>query len=152
MHLKKISLLIFLSTVYTVSIAQTTPDNLLKKFFTEYSKQPSVAVENLYLSNPWAARTKDAIEQMKNEVNRYTIDYVGPYYGNELITKKQFSESLVLYSYLLKYERQPLRFIFKFYKPNDKWLLYSLKIDGDVDDELEQSARLYYLDLENQKP
>jgi hypothetical protein len=87
---------------------------------------------------------------MKNEVNKYTVDYVGKYYGNELITKKQFSESFVLYSYVFKYDRQPIRFIFKFYKPNDKWMLYSMKIDRDLDDEIEQSAKLYYLNLDKE--
>ncbi|MFT3796506.1 hypothetical protein [Flavobacterium sp.] len=102
----------------------------------------------MYATNPWTSRIKDGIEQIKNEVGKYTIDYIGKYYGNELIAKKQFSESLILYSYLVKYDRQPMRFIFKLYKPNDKWTLYEFSIDSSIDEEIEQAAKLYNLDLD----
>jgi hypothetical protein len=82
--------LLFIGVSFT-SYGQTKPDDLLKKFFSEYEFQPARAVENLYSSNVWMSRAKDGVEQMKNEVNKYTVDYVGKYYGNELITKKQFS-------------------------------------------------------------
>ena len=49
---------------------------------------------------------------------------------------------------MVKYDRQPMRFTFKLYKPNDKWILFSFKIDVDLDDELEQAAKLYYLNLD----
>lgn len=53
-----------------------------------------------------------------------TLDYIGKYYGYEIITTKKFSESFELHSYLVKSDRQPIRFIFKFYKPNDKWVFF----------------------------
>ena len=148
---KKFALLMLLSCFAVTSFAQTTPDEILQRFFTEYKKNPAHAVDEIYSTNPWAGRFRDAIEQMKNTVSKYTVDYVGQDYGNELIVKKQLAGSFVLYSYLMKYDRQPLRFIFEFYKPNDKWMLYSMKIDGNMDDELEQAAKIYYLDLEKTK-
>ena len=149
--MKRIILISFV-TLYSMTIfGQSSPDELISTFFKEYAKMPSKAVENIYATNPWTSRIKDGIETMKNEVNKYTIEYVGKYYGYELITKKQFSESFILYSYMVKYDRQPMRFIFKCYKPNDKWTLYSFKIDSDLDDEIEQSAKLYYLNLDKVK-
>jgi hypothetical protein len=148
---KKLPLLMLFSCFALTSFAQTTPDELLQRFFTEYRKTPAHAVDQIYSTNPWASRSRDAVEQMINTVNRYTVDYLGQYYGNELIVKKQLSEGFVLYSYIMKYDRQPIRFIFEFYKPNDKWMLYSMKIDGNIDDELEQAAKIYYLDLEKTK-
>jgi hypothetical protein len=56
----------------------------------------------------------------------------------------------MLYSYLVKYDRQPLRFIFKFYKPNDKWVLYSYALDDSLDDEIQEAAKLYYLNLDKE--
>lgn len=144
----KIIFVVILVSIMTTSYGQNSPDEIIKKFFIEYSKNPSNAVEEIYGTNSWTGRIKDGIENMKKEVNSYTVDYVGKYYGNELITKKQFSESFMLYSYMLKYDRQPIRFIFELYKPNDKWTLFSLKIDANLDDEIEQSAKLYYLNLE----
>ncbi len=56
----------------------------------------------------------------------------------------------MLYSYLVKYDRQPLRFIFKFYKLNDKWVLYSYALDDSLDDEIQEAAKLYYLNLDKE--
>lgn len=75
---------------------------------------------------------------------------MGKYHGQELITTKKFSESFILYSYLEKYDRQPIRFIFKFYKPDDKWVLYSYALDDGLDDEIQEAAKLYYLNLDKE--
>jgi hypothetical protein len=143
--------IIVLTCISLSVFGQANPDDIINTFFKEYAKTPSKAVEDIYATNPWTARIKDGIEAMKQEVNKYTVDYVGKYYGYELITKKQLSESFILYSYMVKYDRQPMRFIFKLYKPNDRWTLFSLDIDSDLDDELEQAAKIYYLNLDKDK-
>ena len=148
MKFRKKIFIILIVLISKTSYSQDLPDEMIKSFFTEYSKNPAKAVEKIYQTSTWTSRLKDGIEDMKNEVGKYTVDYMGEYYGNELITKKQLSNTFVLYSYLLKYDRQPIRFIFKLYKPNDKWVLFSLKIDGVIDEEIEQSAKLFNLDLE----
>ena len=149
--MKKLFILTIVTFFSLTTFSQSNPEDLINTFFKEYAKSPSKAVEDIYASNPWTARIKDGIETMKNEVNKYTVDYVGKYYGYELIVKKQLSESFILYSYMVKYDRQPMRFIFKLYKPNDKWTLYAFKIDSDLDDEIEQAAKLYYLNLDKDK-
>lgn len=146
--MKKLMLMGAISLLALTSQAQSNPEELIHTFFQEYAKSPAKAVENIYATNPWNSRIKDGIESVKTEVNRYTVDYVGPYYGHELITKKQLSESFLLYSYMIKYDRQPMRFIFILYKPKDKWSLFSFKIDSDLDDEIEQAAKVYYLNLD----
>ncbi len=145
--MKKQILMVMMIIISMTALSQTKPEDLINNFFKNYIVNPSKSIDDLYATNPWSVRIKDGIENIKKEVNGYTVDYVGKYYGYELITKKQFSESFILYSYMVKYDRQPLRFIFKLYKPKDKWTLYSFKIDSELDDEIEQSAKLYYLDL-----
>jgi len=71
---------------------------------------------------------------------------LGKYHGFEKIVRKELGESLVLESYLVKYDRQPLRFTFKFYKPNDKWILFNFQYDEDVDEELSESASVFYIE------
>lgn len=149
--MKKLFILATVTLFSFTAFGQSNPEDIINTFFKEYAKTPSKAVEDIYATNPWTSRIKDGIETMKQEVNKYTVDYVGKYYGYELITKKQFSESFILYSYMVKYDRQPMRFIFKLYKPNDKWTLFSFKIDTDLDDEIEQAAKLYYLNLDKDK-
>ncbi len=143
-------LLIVLIAISGNLLAQNLPEDLINDFFTTYEKDAGKAIRNLYKTNVWTERIKDDIENVVNTVNGFTKDYMGEYYGYELITTKKFSESFELYSYLVKYDRQPVRFIFKFYKPNDKWVLYAYSLDDNIDDEIEQAAKLYYLDLEKE--
>ncbi|BBE19777.1 hypothetical protein AQPE_3965 [Aquipluma nitroreducens] len=149
--MKKTILIIFVTIISLTTFAQSSSDELINKFFDEYPKDSGKALDELYATNPWTTRIKDAIDNLKKEVSSYTVDYVGKYYGYEPIIKKQFSESFVLYSYMVKYDRQPMRFTFELYKPNDKWTLYSFKIDTELDDEIEQAAKLFYINLDNAK-
>ena len=125
-------------------LAQQAPQQMIDTFFAAYKKDAGKAVKLLYETNPWTERIKDDIENIANKVNGFTLDYVGKYYGAELITSKKFSESFELYSYLVKYDRQPLRFTFKFYKPNDKWVLYAFQFDDEFSTEMEEAAKLHY--------
>lgn len=145
--MKKLLIVLLISTSGTL-FAQSNPQDLIDNFFTTYKKDAGKAVKELYATNKWTERIQDDIEKVVNTVNGFTTDYMGNYYGYEIITTKKFSESFELHSYLIKYDRQPLRFIFKFYKPNDKWVLYAYSLDDDIDDEIEQAAKLYNLDLE----
>ena len=147
--MRKILLIVLIATSGNL-LAQNSPEDLINDFFTTYEKDAGKAIRNLYKTNVWTERIKDDIENVVNTVNGFTKDYMGEYYGYELITTKKFSESFELYSYLVKYDRQPIRFIFKFYKPNDKWVLYAYALDDGIDDEIEQAAKLYYLDLEKE--
>ncbi|RTQ52560.1 hypothetical protein EJV47_05990 [Hymenobacter gummosus] len=135
---------LFLLFSTTLAQAQDTPDSLIDKFFKEYSKSPVQAVENLYSTNPWVSRKKDAVENLKGEIGKLTPDYVGKFYGYEPIVTRKIANSFVLRSYLIKYDRQPLRFTFEFYKANDKWFLFSFKFDTKIDDEIEEAAKLNY--------
>jgi len=128
--------------------AQSSPEDMISDFFTTYEKDAGKAVKNLYATNKWTDRIKDDIDKIIGTVNGFTESYMGKYYGYEIITTKKFSKSFELYSYLIKYDRQPIRFIFKFYKPNDKWVLYSYALDDTLDDEIQEAAKLYYLELD----
>ncbi len=141
-------LLVLLIIISGSLFAQNSPKELINDFFRTYEKDPGKAVRNLYKTNVWTERIQDDVEKVVNTVNGFTIDYMGKYYGYEIITTKKFSESFELYSYLVKYDRQPIRFIFKFYKPNNKWVLFSYSLDDNIGNEIEQAAKLYYLDLE----
>jgi hypothetical protein len=146
--MKKLLLILLISASGTL-FAQSNPQDLINTFFAAYEKDPGKAVKELYETNKWTERIKDDIDKIVGTVNGFTESYMGKYYGYEIITKKKFAESFVLYSYLVKYDRQPIRFIFKFYKPNDKWVLYSYEFDDKLDDEIQEAAKLYYLELDN---
>lgn len=145
--MKKLLIVLLISTSCSL-FAQAKPQDLIDAFFATYEKDAGKAVKELYATNKWTDRVKDDIDKVVGTINGFTESYMGKYYGYELITKKKFAESFELYSYLIKYDRQPIRFIFKFYKPNDKWVLYSYAFDDSLDDEIQEAAKLYYLELD----
>jgi hypothetical protein len=128
--------------------SQTSPQTMINTFFTTYQTNAGKAVKDLYETNKWTLLIQEDVDKIIRTVNGFTPSYMGEYYGYEVITNKKFSESFLLFSYMVKYDRQPIRFIFKFYKPKDKWVLYSFALDDDLDDELEESAKLNNINLE----
>jgi len=147
--MNKTVLLVFVSFLSMQLInAQKTPESFVIDFFETFEKEgSSKALDNLYATNEWMTRATDAITNLKSQLEGLNIDYVGKYYGYELIVKKELTDSYVLLSYLVRYDRQPIRFTFQFYKPNKEWLIYSFQYDGNIDEEIEEAAKLYYLDL-----
>ncbi len=135
--------MLFLSISF-IGISQAQPKAVAELFFKEFKeKGASVAIDNLYSPNKWISRSGDAVINLKNQLEGLNVDYVGAYYGHELMFEKKLTDSFILLSYLVKYDRQPIRFTFQFYKPNDKWIIHSFKYDGNIEDEIEESAKLY---------
>ncbi|MDT0558780.1 hypothetical protein RM697_08980 [Ichthyenterobacterium sp. W332] len=125
--------------------AQQEPKEIVEKFFKEFEeKSIAIALDNLYEQNKWISRSSDAIIQLKSQMEGLNKDFVGEYYGYELILEKNINNSYKLMSYLVKYNRQPIRFTFQFYRPNDTWRIQSFQYDGNIDDELEEKAKLYH--------
>ncbi|TYA71359.1 hypothetical protein [Seonamhaeicola marinus] len=145
--MKNLLILILLCSSLNIS-SQSTPKELLDSFFSTYAESPEKAVRDLYATNKWTKVKKDNIEKVVQTINSLTEDFMGKYYGNELIITKKLSQSFALYSYMIKYDRQPLRFIFKFYKPNDKWMLFAFSFDDDLDDEIKEAAKLQNLNFD----
>lgn len=93
-----------------------------------------------FSTNKWMERNKDGIESVKTKF-KDIVPLIGQYYGFELITEKNIGDNLKLQSYVARYDRQPVRFTFILYKPNDKWQVQNLNWDVNVDDEIEESAK-----------
>ncbi len=141
--MKKALLIMILFVSFSAS-AQNDPKEVVELFFKEFKEKGSgIAIDNLYKPNKWISKSADAIIQLKSQLDGLNEDYVGKYYGNELILEKKLADSFILMSYLVKYDRQPIRFTFQFYKPNDTWMIHSFKFDGNLDAEIEEAAKLY---------
>lgn len=148
----KLYITVILVCITFNSFGQNTPEEIVSKFFTEYQNDgASKALDNLYSNNKWMNRATDSITKLKQQLGTLNEDYVGKYYGYELIVEKRLSDSFILMSFLVKFDRQPIRFTFQFYKPDNEWRTHSFKYDGNIDDEIEESAKVYYLDLKKQR-
>lgn len=138
-----IATLILIPTFYTIA---QTPDELVKTFFAEYKeKGVDESLDNLYATNPWIRENNEAVKNLKTQLNAMNEGLVGKQRGHEPIARKTLGDSFILMSYLMKFDRQPIRFTFQFYKPLDKWMLYSFKFDDSFDNELEESSKIQML-------
>jgi hypothetical protein len=127
------------------SFAQTTPEELIKAFFNTYSTgKVEKAVEEIYKTNPWMSRNSDAVDNLKRQL-RSSVELMGDYRGYGLLGTKDVASDLVLYDYLVKYDRQPLRFRFMFYRADKQWMLYSISYDDSIDEELKELVKGTYL-------
>ncbi|MGZ3814740.1 MAG: hypothetical protein ACXVA0_23610, partial [Mucilaginibacter sp.] len=70
---------------------------------------------------------------------------LGGFTGYKLITEKNVADGLVLRSYLVKHENHPIRFTLVFYKPRNNWVIYKFLFDADIESELEQSGKFYFI-------
>ena len=146
--MKRLLILLLVMTTNSLVFGQFKPEQTIKKFFETYAdNKPEEALENLYRSSPWITANSDGLINMKNKFGDIK-DVLGEYNGYELLVKKSLGDCFEHYTYLVRYDRQPVRFKFEFYKPRDGWIIYSFAYDYDLDDELEEAARLKLL---NQK-
>lgn len=141
--LSAVLLVVFLSS--NILKAQVTTEEITDKFFNIYEKSPLKAIDYVFGTNKWMIdRNKDGIENVKTQLTSF-LGLVGEYYGHEKITEKSVGKSYKLISYMVKYDRQPVRFTFVFYKPKDKWQVQNFQYDDNLDDELEESGKVYRL-------
>ncbi|MDB5256764.1 MAG: hypothetical protein JWM14_1459 [Chitinophagaceae bacterium] len=146
MKLTKLFLGLLLIGTLNTANAQT-PEEVMDKFFKTYQKnKPVDAIEELYSHNPWLARKNDDVEKLKTQF-RDLQTLVGEYNGHELLYSRNVKDCFMLTTYLVKYDRQPVRFNFQFYKAKDQWILFSFSYDDSFDDDLESAIKSEILEL-----
>lgn len=142
--MKKILFLLSLTLLTTITYGQNSTEDLTTEFFKKYEKNTDEAFDYIFGTNKWMGDNKDGTEKVKFQLREYA-KLMGKYIGFEKLTEKSLGESLKVSVYLVKYDRQPLRFIFKYYKGKEKWMLYNLKFDENIDDELDDIMKYDYL-------
>lgn len=142
-----ITLLILISSV---SCFSQEPEEHINIFFNIYqSKNINIALDSLFSTNPWLMeRSKDNIDNIKSQLASYS-NILGKYKGFELIMSKKIGGCLQQYTYIVKFDRQPLRFNFIFYRASDIWGLQNFRYDDNLSEELYESSKIYYLEDKN---
>lgn len=136
------SLLFFLGLTNT--FCQSSTKEITDKFFSIYAKDPSKAIEYGFSTNKWMDRKLDAVTDLKNKLKNL-IDLCGEYYGYEMLSETTAGENIKMVTFIVKYDREPIRFSFFFYKPKDKWQLNNFSYDEGIDEDLEEAAKAYRL-------
>lgn len=130
--------MLFVCTV-RAQAQQQTPADISKKFFEIYAAKPNDAIDYIFSGMKLTKQVNEDITAIKKNL-KMTIDQDGAYYGYELITEKNIGSTLKLMSYMAKYDKQPVRFIFIYYKPADKWKIYTFQFNTNLDEELTSAA------------
>jgi len=122
--------------------AQNSTRDITDKFFNLYNEDPGKAIEYGFSTNKWVMeKNMAAVENVRLKLLNL-ITLIGEYRGYELITEEIIGESLKLQSYMMKYDRQPIRFTFIFYRPSDSWVVQNFQYDANLTDELEELGRI----------
>ncbi|MCH2034194.1 MAG: hypothetical protein MK202_11855 [Tenacibaculum sp.] len=140
---KTFTLFITLLSVFTI-YSQNSTEDLTNKFFEKFKTNSDEAFDFIFGTNKWMKENSTGTEKVKFQIREYS-NLMGEYVGYEKLTEKSLGQSLKVSVYLVKYDRQPLRFIFKYYKAKNKWMLFNLKFDENIDDELDEIMKYDYL-------
>ena len=117
------------------------PKAIVEEFFNIYSSgQIEHSIDFIASTNSWMERATDSLEQLKSQL-RSLESMIGDYYGYHLMAEKTLGNSLVGFSYIANFDRQPIRFIFVFYKATDQWKIHKINFDMDLDDELAEFVK-----------
>lgn len=121
-------------------VAQEKPEDITEHFFKLYVEQSSdTAIGYIFANNKWMNNYKAYIDNLKMQTKEF-IAKIGQYYGYELIEKVVYSENYMLFNYMLRYDRQPIKISFILYKPNQTWQIQNLKLDEKLEDDIEQKS------------
>jgi hypothetical protein len=75
------------------------------------------------------------IEALANQMNTQwpvVRQRYGAAVGTEFIHERKVGGSFVQYTYLHKFERHAIRWVFVFYKPADRWLVNAVSFDDGI--------------------
>lgn len=146
MSLVLFSIVVFSCTNTEQRQSKAEPEKIIETFFAKYETNgPSAAIDYVFSTNSSidSAFARE-IDELKYTLNS-SIPTFGEYNGRELITQKSIGNSFVLYSYIIKYNKRPIRFTFLLYNPKNKWSLYKFTSDTELESELEDAGKIYFL-------
>ncbi len=122
-------------------------EKIINQFFQTYKNTGhKEALVALLALNKWI--TNEDVNKLVSQIDEMAVQ-IGKYYGYEKIGESTYGPSVIQYIYLANYERQPLKFIFRFYKANDHWEFQSFNYEIDFMKELDEAGKAYRLEENN---
>lgn len=107
-------------------------NQIVEQFFAMVEKgEYGPAIDFIYADNPWMSVKSDDVINLRNQFVGLGA-LVGPYIDRELMHQEVVGDRYVHQWYFVATERQPLVFMFQFYKPAEKFLLFSFAYDGEM--------------------
>lgn len=121
------------------------PTFLVKNFFKIYEeKGVDNALNSIFQTNKYMIEQPQSnIDNIKESLSTH-ISLIGNYHGYEIVSEYSLGKSLKHYCCIVKYDKQPLRFNFIFYKSETSWVLHNFNFDNKIVDELDEMAEYHY--------
>lgn len=150
--MKRNLLTLVLALIATCSMAQTKEDpapvkdddgqDLIDTFFDLYKNRGyEVALKYSWSTNKWIPATGDAMNNIAVRLGKQVAS-MGEFIGQEQLKSRKVGSRFRIASYLVYYQRDPMRFTFELYKNNDGWEITDVEFDTKFDEEVEESMRL----------
>lgn len=145
--MKKLILVALLScSLSAFAQSQPEPQRIIDEFFSLYKEKGSdTALDYLFGTNEWLKESKEQIENVKLQINTNVISQMGNYFGYDLISKKSIGTRVANYTYILRYDKQPIRVNLLFYNPDKQWRLQNFSFDDNIKEELDEATNIYSL-------
>lgn len=120
--------------------AQNTTKEIEDTFFEKYRKDALKAIDYAFGTNKFIEVKDESIVNLKVKL-KDLIDQCGNYNTYEALAEVSLGQCLKSASFLVKYERQPIRFTFLFYKSTDKWVVQDFSFDTKLTSEMEDKLK-----------
>lgn len=118
----------------------------IKEFFDLYEEgRFDEAIDRIYQSNKYRDKIQDQLINLKTNL-RGLSDLVGEYKYKAHIEDIVVADQFVQSTYLLIFDRQPVRFEFQFFGKKGDWTIYLIQYDDGLPAEVLNSARQSVLD------
>ncbi|NLA23401.1 MAG: hypothetical protein GX879_00385 [Bacteroidales bacterium] len=136
--MKKILILISLISVFSFvnAFSQNEPEEIFEVFFDTFKEDVNKAIDYLFSTNDLISPQQEGIRSLKERLEM-SRKLLGNYYGHELIQLEYAGDSYRRYTYMLRYDRQPVKIIMVVYKPNKVWKLQNLNFEDKMDESFE---------------
>lgn len=107
-------------------------DGLPEAFFGFIEQGETEKAIDLFAdSHPWVGKNTDQINNLKTELTKLDT-LLGEYRYRELIVEQSIGTRYAHLIYTVGYERQPVRFELRFYRPGNEWRLQGVSFDTSL--------------------
>ena len=114
---------------------------LIDRFFVSLRAGKSAeAVDALYATNAWMSAASDQVVTVKNQFASLA-KLIGELRSLEKVQERKVGTRFVHVTYMVIYDRQPVRFEFQFFRPEGEWKILGFSFDDKLDDDVQAAAR-----------
>ncbi|WOH36407.1 hypothetical protein RI844_13620 [Thalassotalea fonticola] len=136
----KLSILL-ITTLLSLNTFASDYQSEIDEFFELYKNgKINEAVDSIYKSNKYVSSIPDQIINVKNQLSSLK-GLVGEINNIGKIDTYAVGDDFVHVTYLVTYDRQPIRYEFQFFKVKQGWRVYSFSFDDELTGEIKVLAR-----------